>query len=388
MSARSVSVVFGVFAVLMGVSDIARAVVPPYAEEWLVPASPQDVEVDPSGRVWVSCADDSIRVYAPTGGQLLFTFGGSGAGDGEFVNPYGIAFDPSGDAYICDYINARVEKFASDGTFLFSWPVASPRADHVAVDAAGDVYVTGYIFYSVHKYDSTGAPLLDWVTSELNQTSGIVVADGVAHVVTWDAPVVEQFATDGTFLASFGSNAINGVDIEIDALGQLWVADYGSHVVRTFTTDGVPIDVLGSNGSGPGEFDLPIGIGIGLDGSVYVGDEVGGRIQRFGDPVTSSAPDEGALRASLAFRSIAPNPSREAVAITYALDRSEPVLLTVTDISGRTVATLENRTMSAGEHRVVWGTSDDRGRPVAAGLYLARLANGGASRVARMLVVR
>ena len=78
-------------AALSGAAPPARAAVPPFAEEWALPASPQDV--DPFGRVWVSCLDDSIRVFTPTGGTLLFAFGGTGSGEGQFTNPYGIAFD-------------------------------------------------------------------------------------------------------------------------------------------------------------------------------------------------------------------------------------------------------------------------------------------------------
>ena len=140
--AASRVVLFGL-AATVALATPALAI-PPFTEQWLLPASPQDVEVDPSGRVWVSCVDDSIRVYTPSGGALLLTFGGTGAGDGQFQDPYGMAFDPSGEVYICDYAGARVEKFTSEGGYLLQWPIPSDRSDHACVDAAGDVYVTGY----------------------------------------------------------------------------------------------------------------------------------------------------------------------------------------------------------------------------------------------------
>jgi len=378
---------FGCLFASVGLAGSASAVVPPYAEEWLLPAGGEEVEVDPSGRVWVACADDFIRVYTPTGGQLLFAFGGTGTEDGEFNTPYGIAFDPSGDAYICDYVNARLQKFTSEGVFLLSWWIPSDRADHVAVDAVGDVYVTGFNDLSVHKYSPDGTPILDWTMNGGIRNSGILVAHDVVSVVGWDIPVVEQFATDGTFLGTFDAMTTGGTDIEIDALDQLWVVDFGGQVVRTFSTDGTPIDVLGSFGSGPGQFNEPQGVAIGPDGSVYVCDYSGARVQRFGAPVSSTPDGAAAVPAPLAFGSIAPNPCRESVEITYALAHAEQILLTVTDVTGRTVATLENRTVSAGEHRVVWGARDDRGRPLAAGVYLARLTSGGTTRVARLVVV-
>ena len=149
----------GFLAAMGGLNLPAIAVLPPYAEEWSTIGQPQDVEVDASGRVWVSCDDDSIRVYTATGGELLFAFGGTGSGDGEFQTPYGIAFDQVGDAYICDCAGARLEKFTSEGVFLTSWPIPSTHADHVDVDEVDDVYVSGYTDFSVHKYTSAGAPL-------------------------------------------------------------------------------------------------------------------------------------------------------------------------------------------------------------------------------------
>jgi hypothetical protein len=67
-------------AIMLSLAVVALATparsIPPYTEEWSLPAVPQDVEVDPVGRVWVSCADDSIRVYMPSGGSLIRAFGG------------------------------------------------------------------------------------------------------------------------------------------------------------------------------------------------------------------------------------------------------------------------------------------------------------------------
>ena len=35
----------------------------------------------------------------------------AGEGDGEFANPSGIAVDPSGNVYVADTSNARIQKF-------------------------------------------------------------------------------------------------------------------------------------------------------------------------------------------------------------------------------------------------------------------------------------
>ncbi len=380
-----------VAADVMILAQPALATVPPYAEEWSVNSSPEDVEVDPFGRVWVSCNDDTIRVYTATGGHLLFTFGGSGIGDGEFRNPYGIAFDPSGEAYICDYEGARVQKFTSGGAFLLSWPIPSTRSDHVAVDAAGDVYVTGFNDASVHKYTPAGVPLLSWASNGGSTTAGIVEANGTINVVQWDAPVVEQFMTDGTFLGAFSAGTLNGTDIEVDAGSQLWVADYGNNQLRIFTANGVPVDTYGSLGSGPGEFSGLIGLALGPDGSVYVADEMNRRVQRFGDPVAGVAPGSEAAAPSAggaAITAIAPNPCRSGAQLTYSLLREEEVRLTVVDVHGRVVATLVDGRVAPGSHRIAWAARNESGEQLAAGVYFLRLAHGQNLDGARFTVVR
>lgn len=364
---------------------------PPYAEEWPVPGQPQDVEVDPAGRVWVSSDDDSIRVYAPSGGDLLLTFGGTGMGAGEFLTPYGIAFDAIGNAYICDYAGSRVQKFADDGTFLLSWPVPSSRADHVAVDAAGDVYVTGYTDAAVHKYDALGTSLLDWSSPSGTLTSGIVESGGVISVVGWDLPVVEQFGSDGSYLSTFDAMTVNGTDVEVDVAGQLWVADFNGNAVRIFAGDGTPIESFGAPGAGPGEFDGLVGLALATDGSVYVADYANSRIQRFGDTAAvlgAGTLGGGAADPGLELRLLGPNPSRAGSEVAYSVRAAGRVAVTLSDVTGRKLATLADGVVPAGLHRVEIDLQRVYGRALPAGVYLVRIAAGEASQVARIVVVR
>ena len=53
--------------------------------------------------------------------SFVSKMGSKGTGDGQFDTPHTIAFDPSGNMYITDTKNARVQKFDSNGTFLAKW---------------------------------------------------------------------------------------------------------------------------------------------------------------------------------------------------------------------------------------------------------------------------
>jgi tripartite motif-containing protein 71 len=48
-------------------------------------------------------------------------WGSDGTGDGQFNYPYGVALDSSGNVYVADSGNNRVQKFNSDGTFISKW---------------------------------------------------------------------------------------------------------------------------------------------------------------------------------------------------------------------------------------------------------------------------
>ncbi len=64
-----------------------------------------------------------------------FTFGSRGAASGQFDFITSIAAAPSGDVYVADRGNNRVQRFSGDGTFINSWSV--PCVWGIAADATG-----------------------------------------------------------------------------------------------------------------------------------------------------------------------------------------------------------------------------------------------------------
>jgi DNA-binding beta-propeller fold protein YncE len=67
--------------------------------------------------------------------------------------------------------------------------------------------------------------------------------------------------------------------IGIDRFDRLYIADTGGGRVVIISTDGDVLAVWGGSGAGPGQFDQPTDVAVGLGGQVYVVDTFNQRIQ-------------------------------------------------------------------------------------------------------------
>lgn len=72
-----------------------------------------------------------------------------------------------------------------------------------------------------------------------------------------------------------------------------------------------------------------------------------------------------------------PNPFNPKTTIRFALDEDALGRLEIFGVDGRRVATLHEGSLAKGEHAFVWEGRDEAGRPVATGVYWARLAVDG-----------
>ncbi|MEQ1831989.1 MAG: hypothetical protein ABL977_02955, partial [Candidatus Eisenbacteria bacterium] len=101
------------------------------------------------------------------------------------------------------------------------------------------------------------------------------------------------------------------------------------------------------------------------------------------EPVAATVPRE------LALDPVAPNPVRYAARFRFGLARPGPVRLDAFDASGRRVWSAPRALsgLPAGYHSVVWDCRDERGRRVAPGLYLIRLATPDGAITRRMVVL-
>ena len=101
----------------------------------------------------------------------------------------------------------------------------------------------------------------------------------------------------------------------------------------------------------------------------------------FASAPTSALPEYFSLQQNF------PNPFNPSTVIPYELDRAAPVRLEIFNALGQQIGILVDGIRAGGRHRAIWDGRDDRGRGVAAGIYVYRLTVDGISRSRRMVLI-
>src|SRR3990170_206309 len=251
-----------------------------------------------------------LGVINPVSAQsylFILKWGSNGSGDGQFDRSLGVAIDGSGNVYVADDNNHRVQKFDSSGSFMLKWGSFGSGdgqfygPSNVAVDGSGNVYVSDTSNNRIQKFNSSGGFVTKWGSSgtgdgQFSFPAGVAVdSSGNVYVVDNSNNRVQKFAVSGslvTFLTKWGSygsgdgffSAPRG--IAVDGSGDVYVADYFNHRVQKFTGSGSFITKWGGLGSGDGQFRYPAGVAVDGSGNVYVADTSNHRVQKFGQGYT------------------------------------------------------------------------------------------------------
>ncbi|MEW6142140.1 MAG: hypothetical protein AB1597_03145 [Chloroflexota bacterium] len=237
---------------------------------------------------------------------FLMKWGAYGDADGQFSIPYGIALDASGNIYVVDTNNHRIQKFSSNGAFITKWgslgqgdgQFHTPRG--IAIDAVGNVYVASLYSNFIQKFTSNGVFIAKWSTQgsgdgQVLYPGGVAVdVNGNVYIADTGNHRIQKFSSNGTFIAKWGIQGSddgqfrNPYGVAVDATGNIYITDTGNHRIQKFSSNGNFQAKWGTQGSGDGQFFYLGGVAINSAGNIYVTDINNSRIQVFGYPVPPS----------------------------------------------------------------------------------------------------
>jgi hypothetical protein len=83
-----------------------------------------------------------------------------------------------------------------------------------------------------------------------------------------------------------------------------------------------------------------------------------------------------------------PNPFNPSTMIRFTLTNTALTNLSIFDLAGKHVRTLVDEVREKGNHEVAWDGRNERGTPVASGIYLYRLRTNGSDLSRKMLLLK
>jgi sugar lactone lactonase YvrE len=231
--------------------------------------------------------------------SFAIEWGSLGSVAGQFHFPNGEAVDASGNVYVVDTYNHRVQKFSSSGVYETEWGTFGSDVGQLknpldcAVDSSGNIYVSDSDNSRVQKFSSSGVYITQFGSygsdnGQFKSQWGIAVdVSGNIYVVDTFNFRVEKFDSSGNFLVKWGSDGFGDGEfsypygIAVDGSGNVYVADNGNNRVEKFDSNGNFLGKWGSYGSDNFQFKNPCGVAVDGSGNVYVADNGNGLIKKF-----------------------------------------------------------------------------------------------------------
>ena len=222
---------------------------------------PHGLTVDKENNVWITDVGLQQILKFSHDGKLIMKLGESripGFDSLHFNYPTDVAVDTDGSFYVSDgYGNSRVIKFSKEGKYLFEWgkkgngegEFDTPHA--IDLDSHGNVYVADRENNRIQKFDSKGNFLKQWKNDVAIQLYSLSVHPKSDDVFAVDYLTINDTLIKGsdiiildstpTFAHRFGRTGLyNGPicryhDLTIDNEGSIYVGDILGNRIQKFT---------------------------------------------------------------------------------------------------------------------------------------------------------
>jgi RHS repeat-associated protein len=170
----------------------------------------------------------------------------------EFWEPDGITIDSSGNLWVVDEVNDRLEEISETGEYI-------------------------------NEYGSKGSS-----NGQLSGPVSIAYDKGNLYVTEAINDRVQEFSTEGAYVSKFGSEGAGNGQFEVPyaiAAGpntnELYVTDRENNRVEIFAASGRFLSSFGSKGKGNGQIESPTGVVATTGETLYVSDHNNERIENW-----------------------------------------------------------------------------------------------------------
>lgn len=229
---------------------------------------PHGLEVDKENNIWVTDVGLQQIFKFNSDGELLMVLGEAnvlGNDSSHFALPTDVAVSPDGSFYVSDgYGNSRVVKFSEDGSFLFEWGKNGPDRElnrgnkegefdiphGIDLDKNGNVFVADRENNRIQKFDAEGNFLTTWQNKLTDQLYSVAIDYKNDRLFGIDFMTVNDTIVKGSDIFSF--------DLSMNLQLQFGRSGFYDGPISRYH------DILIDN-----------------DGSIYVGDILGNKIQKF-----------------------------------------------------------------------------------------------------------
>ncbi len=266
---------------------------------------PTSVTTDPKGlkltrtTVYEPVTGNVAETRMPAAGSEAMSWvkdiGSEGSGEGQFGLARGIAIASTGNVYVADTGNSRIEEFNSTGGYLKQFgkegtgKLKEPKG--VTVDSHGNVWVADTGNNRVVEFSSSGEYLSHFGSEGTEpgylKLPAALAVDSSGNVWVADAgnSRIEEFSSSGTYLKLFGTEGTGKLHspqgIAIDPHGDVWVSDLEDSRLVKFSASGEYLLQTGKFGDENGDFDYIEGIASDAHGNIWVADANNNRVQEF-----------------------------------------------------------------------------------------------------------
>jgi DNA-binding beta-propeller fold protein YncE len=294
----------------------------------------------------VLCAALPGRAMGDSSPNFVLAWGGFGTGNGQFMEPRGIAVEPSGTIAVVDQSNG-IQRFTASGVFVqklvsssasFNNPrdlAVGPTGDlyatfntltahavnqyssagvlirtmgssgigpgqfkdpiGIGIDELGNVFVCDYTNRNVSVFDASGNYVTRWSIQNPGSDSPVDVAarGGVVYVLIDTDGHVESYSNAGAFLGQFsaqapGESGPSGYGITMDGAGDIYVGDDLKRWVKKFSPAGVLLTHWNGDDQSGGSLQEPGRLAVDPSGTIYVDDASRYQVLKFGSAPTAA----------------------------------------------------------------------------------------------------